>query len=963
MTNSSARSDPYNPNRESEFEVTSAQCPISQVISLEIESSDSDIYLLGHLFGRENALSIKVDDGKTKTFKLDGSEKIWQIERDLDIAERDDFQWEPGGNIKVAVVGIMADPARSPSAEQRRIAQIIEELVSSPCPPSAVVRHGPRWEFIWKLKGRPTRKNIEAFETQALEVLEAMPSDLTLFRIMPGLRDAHLHKPGSEYLSDGVYQLNDLTKMLDDLAVPPPSAPRQPVPEWLQRINSAYVTLENAKEFAGIGHILAHRMEVKVNTAPAYSQVWHRNQGDGKQDLYAVECWGLEDGSFAIRLSGDGPKQLAVVSHPSSDGHFPGHPRLEDGLDLLDAQVNIVRDMHRSMPVETRKWLQGFVTTFAEDDLQRVAATMLGAGMGRDDGIEVLALCHGDLFAEDIEWGEGVPDDFLASSGVIQTEAGMEARLAAAAKAFNAVPDVGIDPTAMPTDIFTAIQPPRITEDMVPTVVWKFAEANAEQIGAAQETIIAPSVFVLSTAIDDQIKIRPRSNAQWVESARVWNAVVAPPSAKKSPGASIAMKPLKQMDRERAAKAVSKMADYDLAMKVYKAKEAAYVKAKAKDDDAEKPVPPEKPRSERLLIEDATTEAVVNIAMHQDRGLGLYRDELSGFFGSFDAYRGGKGGKDEPFWLSAYNGDSYTLDRVSRDGGTANNVGTSIFGGIQPDALRALKLHKKRNGMLARFTPFILDTSDSSVGKNVAVEERATVQFRSLINRLVDFNPSYVLGDEVHEHGPVVCPDVISGEIDAFLEEVNKLKQLEGTVPPGMAEHLGKLEGMTYRLLLIYHCVEVCNPWKEPISQDSCDRVITFMRDYVIPSLDVLYNQVLAQTTDANVQAQAQRVGDWILAKRRPKFRLRDIQKNNRWFPSADLEGNRARYMILNILREANWIEPIGLYRPSDHTQYAPHNEWKVNPLVWRVMADRQRVVEETRKRNFAMLRRNVARR
>ncbi len=50
------------------------------------------------------------------------------------------------------------------------------------------------------------------------------------------------------------------------------------------------------------------------------------------------------------------------------------------------------------------------------------------------------------------------------------------------------------------------------------------------------------------------------------------------------------------------------------------------------------PAPPEEPRAERLLIMDATTEAVVNIAMSQTRGLALYRDELGGWFGSIDAY-------------------------------------------------------------------------------------------------------------------------------------------------------------------------------------------------------------------------------------------------------------------------------------------------------------------------------------
>ena len=176
-----------------------------------------------------------------------------------------------------------------------------------------------------------------------------------------------------------------------------------------------------------------------------------------------------------------------------------------------------------------------------------------------------------------------------------------------------------------------------------------------------------------------------------------------------------------------------------------------------------------------------------------------------------------------------------------------------------------------------------------------------------------------------------------------------------------MAEHLGKLEGMSYRLLLIYHCIAVPYPLGTPISQDTFDRVHRLLRGFILPSIDVLYNQLLATDANDNALAMAQRVARTILAKRLKVFDLRTLQQSNRhWFPKADMEGNRMRYVILNLLRDANWIVPVGLSSEADHTPFRPHTRWKTNPLVWDAMKEHQKTAEEDRKRGWELLQRNI---
>jgi hypothetical protein len=134
------------------------------------------------------------------------------------------------------------------------------------------------------------------------------------------------------------------------------------------------------------------------------------------------------------------------------------------------------------------------------------------------------------------------------------------------------------------------------------------------------------------------------------------------------------------------------------------------------------------------------------------------------------------------------------------------------------------------------------------------------------------------------------------------------------------------------------------------------------LKGFVLPSIDVLYNQLLASGSGDHALVMAQKVGRAILAKRLKIFDLRKLQQDNKsWFPKADLDGNRMRYVILNLLRDANWIVPIGLCREADHTAFSPHTKWETNPLVWDAMKEHQKVAEEDRKRGLELLQRNVA--
>ena len=65
------------------------------------------------------------------------------------------------------------------------------------------------------------------------------------------------------------------------------------------------------------------------------------------------------------------------------------------------------------------------------------------------------------------------------------------------------------------------------------------------------------------------------------------------------------------------------------------------------------------------------------------------REELSGWLGSFNAYRGGRGG-DEAHWLEAFGSRQMLVDRKTGHPKTINvrRAALSITGTIQPGVLR-----------------------------------------------------------------------------------------------------------------------------------------------------------------------------------------------------------------------------------------------------------------------------------
>ena len=197
----------------------------------------------------------------------------------------------------------------------------------------------------------------------------------------------------------------------------------------------------------------------------------------------------------------------------------------------------------------------------------------------------------------------------------------------------------------------------------------------------------------------------------WSEPPTIWSMLIGLPSASKSPGQDAAVSPLRVVERRMRGAAERDRAEWAARAEVAKLAEdvwkASYTKAlRAGKVPPEKPAaadPGPEPHLPRLAVSDVTLERLCQIIAKQPKGVLMLRDEIAGWLTNMSRY---SGGDDRGFWIEAYGGRPYPVERVSRSTGTIDRLLVTVVGGIQPDRLRSLLLKTDDDGMPARFIPF-----------------------------------------------------------------------------------------------------------------------------------------------------------------------------------------------------------------------------------------------------------------
>jgi Protein of unknown function (DUF3987) len=463
---------------------------------------------------------------------------------------------------------------------------------------------------------------------------------------------------------------------------------------------------------------------------------------------------------------------------------------------------------------------------------------------------------------------------------------------------------------AGPVDLWQHRAHPPLPADLLPPVIEEFARAQGELMGVDAGGLAAAALAVCAAAIPDSIKLRvKRHDPHWLESARLWVAPIGDPSTKKSPLISAAAAPLKRLDRDL-------FRTHEESRRKYEALPAA----ERKDAVA--------PKHVRLRLEDTTIEAAQEVLKDSPDGVLCLQDELSGWFGSMDKYSSGRGAaKDRGFWLQAFNGGPYTINRIGRGAVLIENLSVSLLGGIQPEPIRALAAEAHDDGLLQRLFPIVLGAAGAGVDKPVP---DAAAVYDSLVARLTRLRKPTGGGSlSSYVDEPLRFDDAAQDLRSALAQKYFEMQCGWESVNKKLASHLGKYDGLFARLCIVFHCIE--SEGSQPasvITEDTAKRAAAFLEEFLFPHAVAFYVDVLGMA-DRNDYVLA--TAGFILAHKLNAISVREVRRGDRIMRNMSIDEARA---VLEQLDAFGWLEPVPSIRHDSTT-------WQVLPSVHRLFSDR----------------------
>lgn len=462
-----------------------------------------------------------------------------------------------------------------------------------------------------------------------------------------------------------------------------------------------------------------------------------------------------------------------------------------------------------------------------------------------------------------------------------------------------------------------------------------FGSTLAEWIGAAAEGSGCPVDYVAAPLLTSAAALIGNSRtaepwAGWKEPAINWSAVVGDPSSNKSPGADPVLEVIRRLEADLAADFDAIHREWMTAREAAKCAKEAWMKEVQDAVKAGTPPPvmppsavePAEPVRSRIVASDATPEKLGELLAAHERGIMYYRDELAGWFGGFGRYSGGSGG-DRAFWLEAYGGRPYVIDRVKHGTPiTIPRLSVSVLGGVQPDRLADL-LDGPDDGLQARFLWFWPDKVPPRRPTRRADPEVLFNIFRRL-------SELPLVSEDDGRTRPFVCPleDDAADLFDQWRQEHAKAE-----VSGALASAYGKAPGHVLRLALVLaHLWWAADPAPNlppsRIGRAAVLAAITLMEEYFKPMAERVFGDAALPEGDRLAAVLAR----WILKERPDVVNARDIRRKARL---PGLKEPEKVKLALSVLVEADWLKPAP-QRAGDNAG-RQRDDYAINPKLWGV--------------------------
>lgn len=393
----------------------------------------------------------------------------------------------------------------------------------------------------------------------------------------------------------------------------------------------------------------------------------------------------------------------------------------------------------------------------------------------------------------------------------------------------------------------------------LPHVMACFVQEGSQAIGCDPSFVALPLLVALGAMIGDSRRLRIKQS--WLVPPIIWAANVGRSGTVKSPALDL----VSDLVRE-----VEKIARREL----------------SDSEDKDK---------FRIIVADATLEALAGIFADNSRGLlGLF-DELGTFLGSFDRYKGSKAGGDVQQFLSMFGARALRVDRKGGDKKTifVERAALGICGNIPPKTLRQfIGVEHKDNGLLQRFL-FAYPSFKARRWTDADVADVTVDAMRDLMLKLHQLRWGVTGNGE-----PVPIVVELSPEAkQRFIEYFNQHNELQAGLDDALGAAFSKLEEYATRLALVIHLCRVASGDDvEDLVLDaaSMESGIILARWFANETRRIY--GVLERTKDEDERAE---LADWI-RRQGGSITPRELQSNHRKFRSPGAAETALEALVKN---------------------------------------------------------------
>jgi hypothetical protein len=261
--------------------------------------------------------------------------------------------------------------------------------------------------------------------------------------------------------------------------------------------------------------------------------------------------------------------------------------------------------------------------------------------------------------------------------------------------------------------------------DSFPDWLADFCRDVAASTAAPVDFVGNTMLVVAGAAIGNSRVLRIKND--WYEGPRFYVALVGDPASGKTPAMAAVLQPYQEIQQRRMHEYHVALAAYERALHQSESTRPQLVLPSASADRAQVSVAPPKPA--RLIVDDATVEALAVLLHENPRGLLMPLDELPSWFQR----------THRTFWRSVWSGRPSVVDRKGqlREPIEVAQPSINVIGGIQPDLLPLLAAkHGHNDGFLDRLLVSYPKTQAASDWSDATVSAESQSAWQDQIVRL-----------------------------------------------------------------------------------------------------------------------------------------------------------------------------------------------------------------------------------